>query len=352
MSAIDVDLYQSFTKPLAAGGRLVPMAGGKLHVGVFGSDPTIDENKVAIYFVNQDTGINVELPNPTPLNSAGKPEYQGQVVLIETDSDLYSVAVMNSSNQVPPGYMNKRAGTKKAFDELDAACQEFGLPYSDSGTKVMPLVQGMDITGVIGLISTDGTLWYNSGLSGIVTAINLSSGKFVGSIDVDSVAQMLTKKRDENMYQPDYNYVTGNIVIGSDKNEYYCHISNGPSFGGSVTPVGDTTKSWRKYPYEIITSESGASFVTIKKHYDGTMEITGTGPKNNGLTTPQTYNFPVPFIGKPSMIFTSEDFAGGVEAKLNSYTGIKFLASCVETSSGNLSALARGFSYSAFGRWV
>lgn len=296
MAVITGDLYQSFTKPESSGGRLVPIAGGKMHVGVWGSDPTEKDangnyiNHIDIYYVNGVTGAKVKLSNPVPLNSAGKPEYQGSVIQVESDEELYSVAIMNSSNQVPPGYANYRSGAKEAFDELNAACQEFGVPYSEAGVSIQRLVSGMNITSVYGLIASDGSLWINNGLSGVVTNV---PSPMLGIISIDGVSQSLIKKRDENRYQASYNYNAGDIVTGSDNTQYYCVLDVGPSHGGSVDPISGDAKRWRVYPYSTDSDDNGLYY---EKRYDGTMMVHGVVKKDNGLVTPQRFDFKHPFI--------------------------------------------------------
>lgn len=58
-------------------------------------------------------------------------------------------------------------------------------------------------------------------------------------------------------------YVTGNIVVGSDGNQYYCNTDN-----SSQNPVGDGTDKWRQYPF-IETSST-------REWYNGRLECWGS----------------------------------------------------------------------------
>lgn len=356
MAVITGDLYQSFTKPEASGGRLVPIAGGKLHVGVWGSDPTEKNaegnyiNHIPVYYIDGQSGVRVELPNPIPLNSAGKPEFQGKVIQVETDEELYSIAVMNSANQVPAGYANYRSGAKEAFDELNAACQEFGVPYSEAGVSIKHLTSGMDITGVYGLIASDGSLWINNGLSGVVTNV---PSPMLGIIDIDGNPQSLIKKRDENRYQSVYNYKEGDLVFGSDNKQYFCIAENGPSHGGSVNPVSDTGSKWLEYPYKTTKVSNGIGTSTVKQWFDGTLEISGRGFKQNGVPAALVVPwFSAPeFKESPSVVLTGTDILNNADAKIFDIKKTEFSVVVIDLTTGAANGQPKAFSYRAVGEW-
>ena len=136
-------------------------------------------------------------------------------------------------------------------------------------------------------------------MSGIVTAINLDSGKLVGSIDVDSIPQMLIKKRDENRYQSDYNYMIGDIVLGSDNKKYYAGSNNGPSFGGSIDPTRDSTGAWRSYPYKDGEVEGRGKY---RIYYDMTIEQSLKGETGASITE---FLYPIEMTESPILFQVS-----------------------------------------------
>ena len=151
MTTLTQGLYTQFIKPQASGGRVIPLAGGYCHVGVYGSDPTLKNqqgyiNHLDLYFIDLQ-GNKVPIDNPVLLNSAGITSYNGQPIQISFDESLYSIAITDANNNTQPGYQNYRMGSAETFSQLSAACQEFGLPLSAADVTVKYLEQGMSITG-------------------------------------------------------------------------------------------------------------------------------------------------------------------------------------------------------------
>lgn len=71
-------------------------------------------------------------------------------------------------------------------------------------------------------------------------------------------------------YQSTSNYDVGFIVRASDGNQYYCNkvnISSSP-----VNPVGDTSDTWRQYPFKKLTKTNQVAFV----FYDGLIIESGS----------------------------------------------------------------------------
>jgi hypothetical protein len=347
MPAINQNLYTQYTKPKNSGGKVIPLSGGKLFVGVFGSDPTLRDsegnyvNLIPIYYKDIN-GNEINLPNPVSLNDAGVAAYNGQPVQVETIENLYSVVVVDAGGIKQ--YQNYRLGSEEVFSEFDSACQEFGLPYSEAGSSIKRLEAGLDLTSVYGLIAADGSLWINNGVSGIVTNV---PSPMLGIIEVDGSDVSLIKKRDENRYYPDYNYYIGNIVIGSDSKEYYALKINGPSIGGAIDPTTDLTGSWIAYPVEVTSSEG----LTYERFFDGRMSVYGDIYKNNGVIDSQQFIFNIQFSSTPSAIISGLNGFTSIEAKVFAINSTSVSIKCIDQTTNTPSTASGLAGISIKGRW-
>lgn len=240
MPYIDQNIYTQYTKPTGTGGKVLPVDNGNLYIGNYGQDPAAEDSRVPVYFVDEAQN-QIEVPQPIKLSDAGVPTYGGAPFNPFVEVSQYSISVRDK-NQTEI-FSNKFIGTTQAISLLEAACMVFNLSTEEAGVSVKNLVVGMSMDDVYGLVAPDGSLWINSDITGIVEQI---PDPFYGIMTVSDTSVRLIKKRDENRYFPNYDYLTGDVVIGTDNEKYVALVNNGPSYGGSVEPTELATSTWRK----------------------------------------------------------------------------------------------------------
>lgn len=253
MPYIDQNIYTQYTKPSGTGGKIIPVDNGFLYIGEYGQDPAAEDSRVAVYYVDEAQN-QIEVTQPIRLSDAGVPTYGGNPFHPFVEVSKYSVSVRDKNKTEL--FTNKFIGTVQAISLLEAACLSFNLPTSEAGNSVKSLVVGLDLDDTYGIVAPDGSLWINNSNTGQVEAI---PSPFLGILTVSGSSVQLVKKRDENRYMPNYNYLTGDVVIGVDNKSYVALVNNGPSYGGAIEPTGIATATWRKPKTGVGELVSGTS---------------------------------------------------------------------------------------------
>jgi hypothetical protein len=187
----------------------------------------------------------------------------------------------------------ERQKMNKLFNDVTASIklwQEQGYPMfvsaADNGGVAMPYKKGMKV------VFTDGNIYQslidnNDG----VPATDFSKWSQVSGVDGEYVTGGTYKK--------------GEIVTATDGNQYWC---NKPNDGSSpVNPVGDSSDSWRQYPYKEISgsnSQGDSYFGTVDFNSNSTITIKFT---INTSDTEKDISFPGSFSGDRTISYSLDD---------------------------------------------
>lgn len=248
MPYVTSDQFQQFTYPRGTGGRVVPVCNGYIYLGVADTDPMSPENQLDVYVIDEE-GNRTQVGQPVRTNDSGVPVYNGSIFNPFIEESRYSISVLDSNKSEI--YSESNQADAGLSDLLNYVCIELHLPTTEAGVSVDFLLENSSVDNKYGLVAPDGSVWINPGYSGTVTKI---PAPFLGIVEIDRVNQALIKDRDENRYQPEYDYKVNNLVIGPNDEFFLALKNNGPSFGGAISPVDpDPSGTWkiRDFSFEL-----------------------------------------------------------------------------------------------------
>lgn len=124
-----------------------PVFNGKIYIGEPDTDPTIIVNQKQSNLVQED-GTIVPAAYPIETNAGGIPTYNGSPVAIDVDG-VFSLQINDRNDQQIYYYPINGADDNLLDSDLRSVMFDFGLLYSDVGTKLVTSASGTSLDDAI-----------------------------------------------------------------------------------------------------------------------------------------------------------------------------------------------------------